>query len=100
VPSPAAAWAVAAAVICLPYPATLAALLGAAVLMCLFHINWQHFAAILPTLSVTELGVSMLIGMVPALTSHDPLGFLAGPILVYLVCPLWRKPEAAGQTAS
>jgi len=99
VPSPAAAWAVAAAVICLPYPATLAALLGAAVLMCLFHINWQHFAAILPTLSVKELGVSMLIGMVPALYI-SPLGFLAGPILVYLVCPLWRKPEAGGDAAA
>jgi len=43
--------------------------------------------------------VSMLIGMAPALTI-SPLGFLAGPILVYLVSPLWRKPEADGQTAS
>jgi len=99
VPSPAAAWTVAAGVICLPYPATLAVLLGAAMLMCLFRVNWQHFAAIIPTLSVKELGTAMLIGMVPALWV-SPLGFLAGPILVYLVCPLWRKPAAEGETAS
>jgi phosphatidylserine synthase len=99
VPSPAAAWTVAAGVICLPYPATLAVLLGAALLMCLFRIHWQHFAAVLPTLSVKELGISMLIGMVPALYV-SPLGFLAGPILVYLFSPLWRKPAGEGETAS
>ena len=90
---------VAAGVICLPYPATLAVLLGAALLMCLFRINWQHFAAVLPTLSVKELGISMLIGMVPALYV-SPLGFLAGPIVVYLFSPLWRKPAGDGEVAA
>jgi CDP-diacylglycerol--serine O-phosphatidyltransferase len=99
VPSPAAAWTVAAAVAVLPYPGTLAVMLIAAGLMCLFGVNWQHFAAIIPSLSVKELVVSMLIGMVPALWV-SPLGFLAGPILVYLFSPFWRKPGVPGGKAA
>jgi CDP-diacylglycerol--serine O-phosphatidyltransferase len=99
IPSPAAAWTVAAAVICLPYPGTLLVMLAAAFLMCLFSVTWQHFGAVLPSLSVRELGSSMILGMVPAFYV-SPLGFLAGPIFVYLISPLWRKPAVRPKNPS
>ena len=91
-PSPAAAWMVTASVLCFPYPWNFTVMLGAAILMCLFSVKWQHFGSILPTLSVVELVAAMLLGLLPAFTL-TPLGFLAGPIAVYALSPLWRKPK-------
>lgn len=92
VPSPAGAWVVAAGVICAPYPVNFAVMLVAAGLMCSFRVNWQHFGAILPTMSVLELVLSIALGMIPAIFLK-PLGFVAGPIFLYLLSPLWRKPS-------
>ena len=65
--------------------------LTAALLMCSFKVSWQHFNAALPTLSVPELLTSIAIGTIPAIFI-TPLGFLAGPIVVYALSPIWRKP--------
>lgn len=93
-PSPAAAWMAAAAVVCLPYPWSLGGVLAAGAVMCSFPVRWQHFSSVLPTLSFRELGVAIVIGLVPAL-HVTPLGFIAGPILVYLFSPIWRRPPSA-----
>jgi CDP-diacylglycerol--serine O-phosphatidyltransferase len=91
-PSPAAAWMSAAAVLCIPYPGNAAGLLTAAILMCTFRVSWQHFSSALPTLSIPELLTSITLGMIPAIFI-TPLGFLAGPIVVYALSPIWRKPQ-------
>jgi CDP-diacylglycerol--serine O-phosphatidyltransferase len=90
-PSPAAAWMSAAAVLCLPYPGNAVGLLTAALLMCTFKVSWQHFSGALPTLSIAELLISIALGTIPAIFI-TPLGFLAGPIVVYAFSPIWRKP--------
>ncbi|MCK5339649.1 MAG: CDP-alcohol phosphatidyltransferase family protein [Desulfobulbaceae bacterium] len=90
-PSPASAWLVTAGIACLPYPGNFIIMLSAGLLMCSFNINWQHFSSILPTLSIPEIGISIILGIIPAVFI-SPLGFLAGPILLYLLSPYWRKP--------
>ena len=98
-PSPGGAWLVSAGVICLPWPWNFLVMLAAAVLMCSFRVRWQHFGSILPTLSVLELVASMVVGIVPAIYI-TPLGFLAGPIAVYLLSPLWRRPAPLAASGS
>jgi CDP-diacylglycerol--serine O-phosphatidyltransferase len=93
-PSPAAAWLVAISVLCVPPAGFILINLLAAILMCSFSINWQHFGRILPSLAVLEIILSLILGLLIALKAH-PLTFLAGPILVYLFSPFWRKPKGA-----
>ncbi|MEW6429140.1 MAG: CDP-alcohol phosphatidyltransferase family protein [Thermodesulfobacteriota bacterium] len=90
-PSPAAAWLVAAAILSLPATLLPALLPVAAILMISFRYHWQHFSAILPTLRILEIAASFLIGLLPALLVH-PASFIAGPIVLYCFSPLWRKP--------
>ncbi len=92
-PSPAGAWLAMAAILCLPAALVPAGMVATGILMCCFPVNWQHFSAILPTISVVELAVSFLLGLGPALLIH-PTSFIAGPILLYALSPLWRKPPA------
>jgi CDP-diacylglycerol--serine O-phosphatidyltransferase len=94
-PSPAAAWLTAISVLCLPQPGFILVEILAAALMCSFAINWQHFGRILPSLAVLEIILSSALGLLIALKMH-PLTFLAGPIIVYLCSPLWRKPDRTG----
>ena len=98
-PSPAGAWLTSISVLCLPPVGFVCVQLLAAVLMCSFSINWQHFSRALPSLSVLEIILSSLLGLLIALQVH-PLTFLAGPIIIYLFSPLWRKPEPASLPSS
>lgn len=91
-PSPAGAWLTAISVLCLPPLGFFLVQLLAALLMCSFFINWQHFSKMLPTLAVLEIFTSSLLGLLIALKVH-PLTFLAGPITVYIFSPLWRRPD-------
>jgi CDP-diacylglycerol--serine O-phosphatidyltransferase len=93
-PSPAAAWLSSISVLCLPAAGFVPVQLLAAGLMCSFSVNWLHFSRVLPSLAVLEIIVSSLLGLLIALKVH-PLTFLAGPIVVYLFSPLWRKPDPA-----
>lgn len=90
-PSPASAWLVVSFTLCCSSWFIYGVLATAATLMCSFRINWQHFSRMLPTLRVTEIAGSMILGLLPAFTLH-PLSFLTGPIIVYVLSPLWRKP--------
>lgn len=90
-PSPAAAWLVVSFTLCTNSPLIYLVLLAAAGLMCSFPVHWQHFSRMLPSLRVTEIIASMSLGLIPAATLH-PLSFLTGPIIVYALSPLWRKP--------
>jgi len=92
-PSPAGAWLVVSSVllgeplICLPV------LVVAALLMCLFQIRWIHFGRVLPKMTVFEYVAAVLIGAGLAY-AFTPLGAAAGPIVLYVFSPAWRKPEA------
>lgn len=92
-PSPAGAWLTAISVLCLPPIGFFLVQLTAALLMCSFFIHWQHFSKMLPSLSVLEIFVSSLLGLLIALKVH-PLTFLAGPITVYIFSPIWRRPAS------
>jgi len=98
-PSPAGAWLVLAAILCLPPTLLPVAMVVIGVLMCCFPVNWQHFSAILPTISPVELIVSFVLGLIPALMIH-PTSFIAGPILLYAMSPLWRRPPAVVDLAA
>jgi len=65
----------------------------AALLMCLFKIYWIHFGRVLPSMTVFEIVGSLVIGGGLAY-AFTPLGAAAGPILVYVFSPAWRRPEA------
>lgn len=91
-PSPAAAWLTAISVLSLPLAGGILVQILAAALMCSFSVNWQHFSRALPTLTVMEIVLSSVLGLLIALKAH-PLTFLTGPIIVYLFSPLWRKPD-------
>jgi len=95
-PSPAAAWLTAISVLCLPPAGFIPVQILAAALMCSFSVNWLHFSRVLPSLAVLEIIISSLLGLLIALKVH-PLTFLAGPILVYLFSPLWRKPGCSDE---
>ena len=91
-PSPAAAWLVVVSVL-FPQPwLALIILVLAAVLMCFFRLNWIHFNRALPTMTVTEMLASLGAGLLLALVSSAPATFTAGPIVVYVFSPYWRKP--------
>jgi len=91
-PSPAGAWLTSISVLCLPPVGFLLVQVLAAILMCSFWVNWQHFSRALPSLSAPEIVLSSVLGLLIALKVH-PLTFLAGPIVIYLFSPLWRKPD-------
>ena len=91
-PGPAGAWLVSSTILCLPPSGGIIIEIVAAILMCSFKIYWQHFNRILPTMRITELIISMCLGLIPAVLIN-PIGFLSGPIFIYIISPLWRKPK-------
>lgn len=92
-PSPAGAWLVVASTL-FPWPwLCLLTMVGAAFLMCLFRVNWIHFNRIVFSMTLYELAACLGLGMLLALAISTPSVFAAGPILVYVFSPKWRKPE-------
>ena len=91
-PSPAAAWLVVSSVLLGKPVLCLLVLVIAAFFMCLFKRHWIHFSRALPNMTVFEIVAALIIGggLVYAFT---PLGAAAGPIVVYLFSPAWRRPE-------
>jgi len=65
----------------------------AALLMCLFKIHWIHFGRVLPNMTVFEIAGALVIGGGLAY-GFTPLGAAAGPIVIYIFSPVWRRPEA------
>ncbi len=98
-PSPAGAWLAMAGILSLPPGLVPVAMLATSILMCCFPVNWQHFSAVLPSLSVLEITVSFVLGLIPAFLVH-PTSFIAGPILLYTLSPLWRKPPSPTKLAT
>ena len=91
-PSPAAAWLVIGSVL-FPIPGlSLVILVTAAVLMCSFPINWIHFNQVINTMHIGEIIASLGVGIVLALIAKTPATIFAGPIIIYLFSPSWRKP--------
>ncbi len=90
-PSPAGAWLISSTILCVPPAVGIIIEIVAAVLMCSFKIYWQHFNRILPTMRIAELTISMSLGLIPAVLIN-PIGFLSGPIFIYIISPFWRKP--------
>jgi hypothetical protein len=41
---------------------------------------------------ITEIIISMSLGLIPAVFIN-PLGFLSGPIFIYIISPFWRRPR-------
>jgi len=94
-PSPAAAWLVIASIL-FPFPElSLVILVGAAILMCLFPINWIHFNRVINAMYPVEALAALGVGGVLAIASKNPATFFAGPIIVYVLSPAWRKPPKA-----
>ena len=90
-PCPAGAWLISATILCVPPAIGITIEIVAAILMCSFKIYWQHFNRILPTMRITEIIISTSLGLIPAIFIN-PLGFLSGPIFIYIISPFWRKP--------
>ena len=91
-PSPAGAWlVVAAAQVPVPWVGLVVMVLSGA-LMCAFPINWIHFNRAFSNMSRYEVGASIGIGLVLALLTGIPGLGIAGPIVVYVLSPQWRKP--------
>ncbi len=91
-PSPAAAWLVIGSVL-FPLPElNLLILVAAAVLMCSFPINWIHFNQIISSMHTAEIFASLGMGLLLSLVTQTPATFFAGPIIVYVFSPAWRKP--------
>jgi len=91
-PSPAAAWLVIGSVL-FPIPGlSLLILILAAVLMCSFRINWIHFNQVISTMCTAEITASLSMGLLLALTTRNPATLFAGPIIIYVFSPIWRKP--------
>ena len=91
-PSPAGAWLISSTILCVPPAVGIIIEVIAAVLMCSFKIFWQHFNRILPTMRITEIIISVSLGLIPAVFIN-PIGFLSGPIFIYILSPFWRKPR-------
>ncbi len=91
-PSPAGAWLISSTILCVPPEVGIIIEVIAAILMCSFKIFWQHFNRILPTMRITEIIISMSLGLIPAVFIN-PLGFLSGPIFIYIISPFWRRPR-------
>jgi CDP-diacylglycerol--serine O-phosphatidyltransferase len=92
-PSPAGAWLVVSSVLLGEPVICLLVLVIAASLMCLFKTHWIHFGRALPNIAVFEIVAALVIGGGLAY-AFTPLGAAAGPILVYVFSPAWRRPEA------
>ncbi len=90
-PSPAGAWLVVSSVLVGQPQLCLMILIIAAILMCLFKINWIHFNRALPNMKFLEIISAVGIGLMVSILA-SPGGFTAGPIMVYVFTPIWRKP--------
>jgi len=91
-PSPAAAWLVIGSVL-FPIPGlSLLILVAAAILMCSFRINWIHFNQVISTMHPAEISTSLGMGLLLAIATRNPATFFAGPIIIYVFSPAWRKP--------
>jgi len=90
-PSPAWAWLVVSMVLLGQPIVCLLGLMLAAVLMCLFHINWIHFNEVLGNMTFFEISAAVAIGLMMGFIAL-PGGLTAGPIMVYVFAPIWRKP--------
>jgi CDP-diacylglycerol--serine O-phosphatidyltransferase len=93
VPSPAGAWLVVSSVLLGKPVICLLVLVIAALLMCLFKTHWIHFGRAISNMTVFEIVAALVIGGGLAY-AFTPLGAAAGPIVVYLFSPAWRRPEA------
>jgi len=91
-PSPAGAWLVIASVLFSHPGFSLLILVVAALLMCSFFLNWIHFNQIISTMRPSEILASLGAGLVMAVISQNPVTCFAGPIVVYVFSPFWRKP--------
>tara|TARA_B100000315_G_scaffold195655_1_gene186573 strand:+ start:1828 stop:3081 length:1254 start_codon:yes stop_codon:yes gene_type:complete len=91
-PCPAGAWLVSSSILCVSPSVGIIIEITAAILMCSFNIYWQHFNRILPTMRITEMLSSLSLGLIPTVLIN-PIGFLIGPIFIYIISPFWRKPR-------
>lgn len=96
-PSPAGAWLVIAGLFFAIPTLSLVTLVASSILMCSFSINWIHFKRILTTMTLTEMLSCIGLGAILAFLA-TPAAFSAGPIIVYLFSPGWRKPPKDFQT--
>ena len=92
-PSPAAAWLAVSGVVVGQPMVSLLVLVISAILMCSFFINWIHFSRALSNLTIGEVLPAIVIGISGAMFFSTG-SFIAGPIVVYLFTPIWRKPGA------
>ncbi len=91
-PSPAGAWLVVASTL-FPWPwLSIFIMIVAAILMCTFAINWIHFNQIFFSMYHSEIAACLGIGLLLTILFASPAVFAAGPILVYLISPKWRRP--------
>ena len=90
-PSPAGAWLVVSTVLLGQPIVSLSGLMLAAILMCLFHINWIHFNRVFRNMTFLEISAAMAIGLMMGFIVL-PGGLTTGPIIVYVFAPIWRKP--------
>lgn len=91
-PSPAGAWLVISSILFPSLLFSLLILVAAAVLMCAFPINWIHFNRVISTVHGGEIAASLAMGLLLALATQTPATLFAGPIVIYAVSPVWRKP--------
>ncbi|HFQ80372.1 MAG TPA: hypothetical protein ENK33_03260 [Desulfobacterales bacterium] len=68
-------------------------LIAAAVLMCLFVVNWIHFNQIIFSLTPLEIFFCFGLGLLLVALTRTPEVFAAGPIVIYALSPKWRKPH-------
>lgn len=91
-PSPAAAWLVIGSVL-FPVPGlSLVVMVAAAGLMCSFAINWIHFNQVFNAMHRAEILSALVVGLLLAALAKTPATLFAGPIIIYLFSPIWRKP--------
>ncbi len=92
-PSPAGAWLVVASVL-FPVPwLSMLVMVAAAILMCLFVVNWIHFNQIIFSLTPLEIFFCLALGLLLVALARTPEVFAAGPIVIYAFSPKWRKPH-------
>ncbi len=95
-PSPAGA-AIVCATIFLGWESTsvLFATFVAILLMSSFRVLWPHFNQVAATIKKEELILIVGFAFPAVMIFNSPLASLAGMLVVYLLSPLWRKPETA-----
>lgn len=91
-PSPAATWLSAPAVLWLPPAGQLILLVVAALLMCSFSIQWLHFRFFVPSLTWPEIGLFVCCGAL-LFVAFGPAALVNGLILPYLASPLWKQAQ-------